>query len=144
MGELVADAVDRGATLASGGAYGGRHEGFFFVPAVLTDVPADARVLCEEPFGPVVPFIPFTDLSDAIERANAVPYGLTAYAFTSRVDRARELGARLEAGVIGINHFAIASAEVPFGGIKESGYGSESGPEGVQAYLTTKLISTLG
>jgi succinate-semialdehyde dehydrogenase/glutarate-semialdehyde dehydrogenase len=144
MGELVSDAVSRGATLASGGAYGGEHEGFFFVPAVLTEVPQDARVLCEEPFGPVVPIIPFTNVSDAIERANAIPFGLTAYAFTSRVDRARELGARLEAGVIGINHFAIATAEVPFGGIKESGYGSESGPEGVEAYLTTKLISTLG
>ncbi|HTV72748.1 MAG TPA: NAD-dependent succinate-semialdehyde dehydrogenase [Candidatus Acidoferrales bacterium] len=144
MSEFVADAVGRGATVAAGGDYSGAHDGFFFVPAILTDVPAGARVLCEEPFGPVVPVVRFTDLDEVIERANAVPWGLTAYAFTSRVDRARELGARLEAGVVGINHFAIASPEVPFGGIKESGYGSESGPEGVEAYLTTKLISTLG
>jgi succinate-semialdehyde dehydrogenase / glutarate-semialdehyde dehydrogenase len=99
-------------------------------------------VLNEEPFGPIAVITPYRELSDAIAQANALPYGLAAYAFTQDVGESIRLGNEIEAGMIGINHFGIAFAELPFGGIKDSGYGSEGGTEGLDGYLITKTVTT--
>jgi succinate-semialdehyde dehydrogenase/glutarate-semialdehyde dehydrogenase len=137
---LVDDAVSRGAKVLAGGEpIPG--PGFFFKPTVLTDLGDDCRLLTEEPFGPVAMVIPFDDENEAIEKANALPYGLAAYAFTANADRIIRLGNRIESGMLGINTFAIAHAETPFGGVKDSGYGLEGGIEGIEAYMGTKFIA---
>jgi succinate-semialdehyde dehydrogenase/glutarate-semialdehyde dehydrogenase len=138
--ELVLDASKRGGTLHTGGSPLDT-PGFFYAPTVFSDVPGDARVLNDEPFGPIAVITPFRELSEAIARANALPYGLAAYAFTQDVAESIELGNRIEAGMIGINQFGIAFAELPFGGVKESGYGSEGGIEGLDGYLITKTVT---
>lgn len=142
MLELVDDARARGARIMTGGQRLGE-TGNFYAPTVLADVPPEARLLTEEPFGPVAPLLRFTDLNDAIERANALEYGLAAFAFTASVKTATELGNRLRAGMVSINHFGLALPETPFGGIGASGHGSEGGSEGLEAYLTTKFISQI-
>ncbi|MNH28473.1 Alpha-ketoglutaric semialdehyde dehydrogenase [compost metagenome] len=142
MLELVDDARARGARVLAGGKRLG-DRGNFYAPTVLADVPADARLLSEEPFGPVAPLLRFTDLDEAIERANALDYGLAAFAFTASVKTATELGNRLRAGMVSINHFGLALPETPFGGVGASGHGSEGGSEGLDAYLTTKFISQI-
>lgn len=135
---LVGDAKARGArVLAGGSAYG---EGFFFEPTLLADVPDDAQVMNTEPFGPVALARPFATLEEAVHQANRVPYGLAAFAFTNTLRTANLVGDALEAGMVGINSFAISVADAPFGGVKESGFGSEGGPEGLDAYLTVKAI----
>lgn len=139
MTELVDDAVSRGATITTGGASSG--PGFFYKPTVLTGLNGDCRVMKEEPFGPLAVILPFEDEDEAIARANSLPYGLAAYAFTANADRVIRLGDRIEAGMLGINTFAIASAETPFGGVKDSGYGIEGGIEGLEAYLATKFVA---
>jgi succinate-semialdehyde dehydrogenase/glutarate-semialdehyde dehydrogenase len=116
--------------------------GFFYAPTVITDVSPNARALVEEPFGPIALITPFRDLGEAIAQANALPYGLAAYAFTQDVGESIRLGNEIEAGMVGINHFGIAFAEIPFGGVKESGYGSEGGTEGIDGYLVTKSVTT--
>jgi succinate-semialdehyde dehydrogenase/glutarate-semialdehyde dehydrogenase len=137
---LVADALECGATLLTGGK---RIDGpgFFYEPTVLADVPMDARVMQEEPFGPIALLLKFDDIDDALAEANRLPYGLSAYVFTENARTAIAAGDRLEAGMIGINHFSVVVSELPFGGMKESGYGSEGGAEGIEHYLTTKFIS---
>jgi succinate-semialdehyde dehydrogenase / glutarate-semialdehyde dehydrogenase len=137
---MVEDATKRGAQVRTGGAALER-QGYFYAPTVMTDVPSDARVLSEEPFGPLAVITKFKTLDEAIAQANALPYGLAAYAFTQDVGESIRLGNEIEAGMIGINHFGIALAELPFGGVKESGYGSEGGTEGLDGYLVTKSVT---
>nr|WP_295462389.1 NAD-dependent succinate-semialdehyde dehydrogenase [Mesorhizobium sp.] len=137
---LVQDAVAKGARLLTGGRRVG-NEGSFFEPTVLADVPGDARIMREEPFGPVAVLNPFSDLDDAVRKANSLPYGLAAYAFTSSASNIARLGDAIEAGMVGINSFNISMPETPFGGVKESGHGSEVGMEGIDAFLVTKTLS---
>jgi len=140
MEELIADAVEKGARVLAGGeALAG--EGYFFQPTVLADVPMNARVMHEEPFGPIAVLMPFDELSDGLAEANRLPYGLSAYAFTSSARTAIDVADGLEAGMIGINQYRIVATELPFGGMKESGHGSEGGIEGIEHYLTHKFIS---
>ncbi|BCY12373.1 NAD-dependent succinate-semialdehyde dehydrogenase [Actinoplanes sp. L3-i22] len=142
MEELVADAVSRGASVRTGGGRLDR-PGFFFAPTVLTDVPADARVMVEEPFGPIAPIVAFDDLDDALRIANSLPYGLAAYGFTRSSKTAEKLIRGFEAGILSINHCGGSVHEAPSGGVKSSGYGREGGPEGLDAYLVTKRVSHL-
>jgi len=139
---LVEDAVTRGAKLQTGGAPYDT-PGFFYPPTVLTDIPADARILSEEPFGPVAAISTFREIGDAIAEANRLPYGLAAYVFTQDVSEHIALTNGIEAGMIGVNHFGVSVAEIPFGGVKESGYGSEGGTEGLESYLVTKSVTTI-
>ena len=136
---LIGDAVSRGASLRTGGERHGK-EGFFYQPTVLSDVPLDSRVMNEEPFGPVAVMAPFATFDEAVEQANRLPYGLAAYAFTESGKRAMLIGDALEAGMVGINSVGMAAADAPFGGVKESGHGSEDGPEGLEDCLVTKAI----
>lgn len=140
MEALVEDALACGATLVCGGKrQPGR--GFFFEPTVLANVPSAARIMREEPFGPIAVINAWTDLDQVVAQANALPYGLAAYLFTRDLTLAHTVAARLEAGMVGVNHFGVSQPETPFGGVKESGYGSESGQEGLAAYFDTKLTS---
>lgn len=140
MEELVADAVARGAEVLTGGKRM-PGEGFFFEPTILAGVPTDARVMHEEPFGPIAIVMAFDELSDGLAEANRLPYGLSAYAFTTNARTAMDVADGLQAGMIGINQYRIVATELPFGGIKDSGHGSEGGTEGIAYYLTNKLIS---
>jgi succinate-semialdehyde dehydrogenase/glutarate-semialdehyde dehydrogenase len=140
MEALVDDARTRGARIVTGGNRIG-DRGNFFQPTVLTDVPSGARVLNEEPFGPIAPFLPFSSLDEVIGLANALPFGLGAYAFTRSLRIAAALADALDCGMVSINHLGLALPEIPFGGVKESGHGSEGGKEGLDAYLTPKLIT---
>lgn len=140
MEELVADAVARGAKVLAGGKRI-EDDGYFFEPTVLADVPMDARVMHEEPFGPIAVLMRFESLADGLAEANRLPYGLSAYAFTQNARTAIDVGDGLEAGMIGINQYRIVATELPFGGMKESGHGSEGGVEGIEYYLTHKFIS---
>lgn len=137
---LIADAVAAGATLRTGGKRMG-NKGYFYEPTVLTDVPETARILHDEPFGPVAILSPYTDRQELMARANATAFGLAAYAFTRSQDNAAFVHRRIESGMVGINTMAFGGAEAPFGGIKESGYGREGGMEGIDAYLTTKVVA---
>jgi len=137
---LVQDAVAKGARLLAGGERVG-NDGFFYAPTVLADVPDTARIMSEEPFGPVAVLNRFAGIDDAIAKANSLPYGLAAYAFTQSVANIHRLSDEIEAGMFGINSFNISMPETPFGGVKESGLGSEVGTEGLDAYLVTRTIS---
>jgi succinate-semialdehyde dehydrogenase / glutarate-semialdehyde dehydrogenase len=138
--ELVKDAVDKGATVLTGGkAVDG--PGYFYEPTVLTDVPADARLLGEEIFGPVAPVTTFSTDEEAIAAANDTEYGLVAYVFTSDLTRAFKVCEALDTGMIGLNQGVVSNAGAPFGGVKASGYGREGGPEGLHEYLETKYIA---
>lgn len=139
---LIQDAVDNGARLMTGGRRIG-NVGNFFEPTVLADAPKTARIMNEEPFGPVAVFSSFKALDEVIDEANRLPFGLASYAFTRSAENARELGMRIEAGMTTINHLGLALPEVPFGGIKDSGYGTEGGSEAINAYLTTKFMTHL-
>jgi succinate-semialdehyde dehydrogenase / glutarate-semialdehyde dehydrogenase len=139
---MVEDAVKRGANVQTGGTPYDT-PGFFYPPTVLTDIPADARILNEEPFGPVAAISTFREIGDAIAEANRLPYGLAAYVFTQDVSEHITLTNGIEAGMIGVNHFGVSVAEIPFGGVKESGYGSEGGTEGLESYLVTKSVTTV-
>jgi succinate-semialdehyde dehydrogenase/glutarate-semialdehyde dehydrogenase len=139
---LTADAVSRGATVRTGGERLDR-AGYFFAPTVLTGVPADAELMREEPFGPVAPIAAFADLDEALRTANELPYGLAAYGFTRSAATAERLVRELEAGILSVNHCGGSVSEAPSGGVKESGYGREGGPEALDAYLVTKRVSHL-
>lgn len=141
--EYVDDALALGAHLALGGK-GTGGPGFFYPATVLTDVPEGARVMCEEPFGPIASILRFDTVEDVIEKANSLPFGLAAFAFTRSIQRATLLADELESGMVSINHFGLAAPETPFGGVKDSGYGSEGGSEGLDAYFTTKFVSQIG
>ena len=119
-------------------------EGYFFEPTVLTEVPMSARILQEEPFGPIAPIASFKDFDEVVAEANRLPYGLAAYAFTRSLKTASAIGSAFESGMVSINHFGLALPEVPFGGVKDSGYGSEGGTEAIEAYLNTKFITQVG
>lgn len=142
MEDLVADAVSRGAEVVRGGGRLDR-AGYFFAPTVLTGVPDDARVMVEEPFGPIAPIKAFTDLGDALKTANSLSYGLAAYGFTRSSATAERLVRGFEAGILSINHCGGSVHEAPSGGFKESGHGREGGPEGLEGYLVTKRVSHL-
>jgi succinate-semialdehyde dehydrogenase/glutarate-semialdehyde dehydrogenase len=143
MEAFIGDAVQKGATLKTGGNRIG-NKGNFFEPTVLTDVPMNARIMNEEPFGPVAVIAPFKSFDDVVEEANRLPYGLAAYAYTRSAKTAQAIAAAVETGMISINHHGLALPEVPFGGVKDSGYGSEGGSEAIEAYLNTKFISQAG
>ena len=139
MEDLVADAVQRGATLVTGGSRIG-NRGYLFQPTVLAGVPDDARIMSTEPFGPIAIVNRVATLDEALAKANSVPVGLAGYAFTDSHPRAVEISQRLEVGMLAINNFAVSQIEAPFGGVKDSGYGYEGGPEGLQHYLHYKLV----
>jgi len=138
---LIQDAVERGATLQTGGRRVG-NTGNFFEPTVLANVPTEARLMNEEPFGPLAIVNRFSTLDEAIAEANRLPFGLASYAFTGSAATAHALGMRIEAGMTTINQNSLALPEVPFGGIKDSGYGSEGGSDAIEPYLITKFVST--
>jgi succinate-semialdehyde dehydrogenase/glutarate-semialdehyde dehydrogenase len=140
MEMFVNDARDRGGKIVTGGKRHG-NQGYFFEPTVITDVPDDCKIMTEEPFGPVAPIVRFKTFDEVVERANALPFGLASYAFTSSAQTATMIGDALQSGMVGINSVAISTPETPFGGIKESGYGSEGGIEGLEAYTNRKFIS---
>jgi succinate-semialdehyde dehydrogenase/glutarate-semialdehyde dehydrogenase len=142
MEELIADALKHGAQLRTGGKRIGS-KGNFFEPTVLTNLPLQARAMNEEPFGPLALINSFDTLDEVIAEANRLPYGLAAYAFTSSQKTAHAISARVASGMISINHMGLGLPEVPFGGIKDSGYGSEGGSEAIEAYLNTKFVSRL-
>ena len=143
MDKVMADARAKGAKIATGGERVGS-SGNFFAPTVLTDVPLDADVFNNEPFGPVAAIRAFDTLDEAIAEANRLPYGLAGYAFTKSFKTVHQLSLRLELGMLWINQPATPSAEMPFGGVKDSGYGTEGGPEALEPYLVTKAVSVLG
>lgn len=138
IGALVDDAVRRGATLAAGGERSS--DGYFYRPTVLADVPIDADVMNTEPFGPVALIRPFADEAEAINEANRLPYGLASFVFTENGRRANRVADAIEAGMVGVNGFAISNADSPFGGVKDSGFGSEGGKEGLEPFLAVKAI----
>ena len=143
MEAFVADAEEKGAQVATGGSRVG-NEGNFFQPTVLTDIPENARVLSEEPFGPLALMLRFKDTDEVLSRANALPFGLASYAFTRNGNTATKVADALESGMVTINHFGIALPETPFGGIKDSGFGHEGGIEGLNVYMQTKFVSHIG
>ena len=142
MEEMIHDAVSKGAELRTGGKRIG-NKGYFFEPTVMTDVPTTAKMMNEEPFGPLAIINRFSDLDDAIGEANRLPFGLASYAFTGSVKTAHALSRQMEAGMLTIDHNGLAIPEVPFGGIKDSGYGTEGGSEAVEAYLETRFVTQM-
>ncbi|MCZ8111025.1 MAG: NAD-dependent succinate-semialdehyde dehydrogenase [Betaproteobacteria bacterium] len=139
---FVDDAQTRGASVLAGGApIPG--VGNFYAPTVIADVPEDARLMTEEPFGPVAGIVRFKTLDEALQRANRLPFGLASYAFTGSTKNAQAIANGLEAGMVSINHIGLALAETPFGGIKDSGVGSEGGSESFDGYLNTKFVTQL-
>jgi len=143
MEMFIGDALQKGAKLRTGGHRIG-NKGNFFEPTVLTDVPKEARIMNEEPFGPVAVIAPFGSFDEVVAEANRLPYGLAAYAYTRSAKTATAIAAAVETGMIAINHHGLALPEVPFGGVKDSGYGSEGGSEAIEAYLNTKFVTQAG
>ena len=143
METLIGDAVRKGAKIETGGKRIG-NKGNFFEPTVLTNVNRDMRVMNEEPFGPLAVMVPFGTFDEVITEANRLPYGLASYAFTRSAKTANAVAAAVESGMMTINHIGLALPEVPFGGIKDSGYGSEGGLEAIEAYLNTKFVTQAG
>jgi succinate-semialdehyde dehydrogenase / glutarate-semialdehyde dehydrogenase len=140
MERFTADAIKRGAELKTGGVRIG-NKGNFFEPTVLTHVPLDAQVMNEEPFGPIAIINPFSRLDDALKEANRLPFGLASYAYTRSISTAQKIGATLQAGMTGINHHGLTLPETPFGGVKDSGYGTEGGADALEAYLVTRFVT---
>ena len=143
MEELIGDAVQKGADLRTGGKRIG-NVGNFFEPTVMTGVTPAMRVMNEEPFGPLAVIAPFDTLDEVIEEANRLPFGLASYAFTGSAKTVASLTSRVEAGMLTINHIGLALPEVPFGGVKESGHGSEGGTEALESYLAIKFVTQTG
>jgi succinate-semialdehyde dehydrogenase / glutarate-semialdehyde dehydrogenase len=143
MESFIADATAKGAKIETGGKRIG-NKGYFFEPTVLTDVPADARIMHEEPFGPVAPILAFKNFDAILEEANRLRYGLAAFAYTSSQKTAAAIGEAVNSGQVSINHAGLGLPEVPFGGVKDSGYGSEGGSETLEPYLITKFITQTG
>jgi succinate-semialdehyde dehydrogenase/glutarate-semialdehyde dehydrogenase len=140
METLIADAVQKGAEVRTGGKRIG-NVGNFFEPTVMTGVNKEMRVMNEEPFGPLAVIAPFTGMDDVLEEANRLPYGLASYAFTRSTKSAAAITAGVEAGMMTVNHIGLALPEVPFGGIKDSGSGSEGGTEAIESYLNIKFVT---
>jgi succinate-semialdehyde dehydrogenase/glutarate-semialdehyde dehydrogenase len=143
MDSFVSDAIAKGAKIHTGGQRKG-NKGYFYEPTVMTDVPLSAKIMNEEPFGPLAPISPFKDFDGVVKEANRLSWGLAAYAYTRNTKTAAAIGAAFESGMVSINHHGLALPEVPFGGVKDSGYGSEGGLEALEAYLNTKFVSQLG
>jgi succinate-semialdehyde dehydrogenase / glutarate-semialdehyde dehydrogenase len=140
MDKFVTDAKNRGGKIQTGGNRSG-NQGFFFEPTVITDIPDDSKIMTEEPFGPLAPIVTFKTFDEVVERANSLEFGLAAYTFTSSPKTATAIGDALQSGMVGVNSVAISTPETPFGGIKDSGYGSEGGIEGLEVYMNKKFIS---
>ena len=140
MHHLLDDAIAKGANVAYI-APQLPENGYYVSPTVLEDVSDDARIMLEEPFGPIAPLVKFSDQGDVIKKANALPYGLACYVFTGSGKRAKQIVAQLEAGSVAINTVSPSQPETPFGGVKESGYGYEGGLEGIDAFIVKKLVS---
>ena len=146
MERIVEDAVAKGAKIVTGGKRltgAGFDGGYFFEPTILTNIPGDARIMNEEPFGPVAPIIPFKTLDGVVAEANRLPYGLAAYAYTSSLKTAAAVSAAIESGMVSINHHGLGMPEIPFGGVKDSGYGSEGGSEALESYLNIKVVTQM-
>jgi succinate-semialdehyde dehydrogenase / glutarate-semialdehyde dehydrogenase len=142
MEAFVSDAVAKGAKVETGGRRIG-NKGYFFEPTVLSNVPHSARLMNEEPFGPIAIVGTFDQFDDAISEANRLPYGLAAYAYTRSAKTAAAFGHAIESGMVTINHLGLALPEVPFGGVKDSGYGTEGGADALEAYLNTKFVTQM-
>ncbi|TEA76818.1 NAD-dependent succinate-semialdehyde dehydrogenase [Allopusillimonas ginsengisoli] len=140
MTKFVENAVDRGGKVVLGGEVLDR-PGHFFSPTVITDLPEDAMLMTEEPFGPLAPIVRFSDTDEVIRRANSLPFGLSSYVFTNSLQTATRVSNDLESGMVNINHFGSALPETPFGGVKDSGIGSEGGAETFDSYLVTKFVT---
>ena len=145
MEALVQSGIDEGAEVLCGAKRpAGFDKGFFYEPTVMTDVPLSAKIMNDEPSGPLAPISPFKDFEGVMKEANRLPWGLAAYAYTRNTKTMAAVGAAFESGMVSINHHGLALPEVPFGGVKDSGYGSEGGLEALEAYLNTKFVSQLG
>ncbi len=140
MDSFVADAKARGGKIQTGGKRRG-NQGYFYEPTVITDVPDDSKIMTQEPFGPLAPIVTFKTFDEVVSRANSLPFGLAAYAFTTSSTTAAAIGDAMESGMVGVNSIAVSTPETPFGGVKESGHGSEGGIEGLGAYLNTKFFA---
>ena len=143
MEEFVSDAVSHGAKIETGGQRL-TNQGYYYAPTVMSDVPDNAKVMIDEPFGPLAPMTPFDSFDEVVERANSLPFGLSSYVFTNNGARAAAIEEELEFGLIGVNHPVVSTPESPFGGVNESGYGSEGGVEGLEAFLRTKFVTETG
>jgi succinate-semialdehyde dehydrogenase/glutarate-semialdehyde dehydrogenase len=143
METLIADATAKGATVATGGRRIG-NSGYFFEPTVIQDAPTESLIMNEEPFGPVIIANRFSDIDHAIEESNRLPFGLAAYAYTRSAKTVNRLSAAFESGMVSINHHGLALPETPFGGVKDSGYGSEGGAEALEPFLNTKFVTHIG
>jgi succinate-semialdehyde dehydrogenase/glutarate-semialdehyde dehydrogenase len=143
MDDFVSDAVQKGAKVETGGKRIG-NKGFFFEPTVLKDVPTSAKIMNEEPFGPVAAFQPFDTFDNVVKEANRLNYGLAAYAYTKSAKTAEAIGHSIESGMVSINHHGLALPEVPFGGVKDSGFGSEGGSEALDSYMNFKFVTQAG
>ena len=145
VGALVEQAVAAGARIVcenrSYESDATLHEGSFFPPTVLTGVSDEMRVAQEEIFGPVIPLLRYTSVSDAVRRANETPYGLASYVYGRDLAQCRAVASAIEAGIVGVNEWRPLKAEIPFGGIKQSGIGAEGGEEGLREFLETQVIS---
>jgi succinate-semialdehyde dehydrogenase/glutarate-semialdehyde dehydrogenase len=137
---LAADALQHGAKIETGGSRIG-NRGYFYEPTVLSGMTPEMSAMNEEPFGPLMLVMPVDDIDAALREANRLPYGLASYAFTNSMSTERKIVAGIEAGMLGINHFALAMPETPFGGVGDSGLGSEGGTEGMDAYLRPFLVT---
>ena len=142
MEDFISDAVSSGGEVISGGGRG-QSPGSFFEPTLIRDVPDTAKIMIEEPFGPVAPSASFSSIDEIIERANSLPFGLASYAFTSNPRTSQILKSEIESGMLAINSMHIHSVETPFGGLKHSGYGYEGSIEGLEAFLVTKYSSEI-
>jgi succinate-semialdehyde dehydrogenase/glutarate-semialdehyde dehydrogenase len=143
MENLVADARQQNAQIKTGGQTAGS-AGYFWAPTVITELSATARAMTEEPFGPMALINPFATFDDAVREANRLPFGLAAYAWTRSARTAQQIAASIETGMITINHLGLGMPETPFGGVKDSGYGSEGGTEALEAYMNPKFVSQSG
>ena len=140
MNEFVKDAIENGANIEMGGNRMNR-VGSFFSPTVMTDVKDNAKIMNEEPFGPLLPIDSFKSVDEVIDRANRLDFGLASYAFTNDPKIIDNLRSEIQAGLLAVNSTVVSTPETPFGGIKHSGYGSEGGIEGLDAFLVTRFIS---
>jgi succinate-semialdehyde dehydrogenase/glutarate-semialdehyde dehydrogenase len=140
MEALVADARAQGANVATGGKRLG-NEGYFYAPTIVETTGDDIALMRDEPFGPIAVVAPFKTTDEGLARANGLPFGLASYVFTNSLEQADRAAAGLQAGMVSINHFGLALPETPFGGINDSGYGSEGGMESFDGYMNTKFIS---
>ncbi len=143
MDGFVSDARGKGAVVTTGGERIG-NSGYFWAPTVMKDVPDEARIMSEEPFGPVAPVQSFKTMDEVLEKSNGLGFGLASYVYTSDGGKAKKMSEQLNAGLVGVNHPFVSMPETPFGGVNESGYGSEGGIEGLEAFLRTKFITELG